>query len=73
MTVPKEAHSVLYDADGDPYEIWAIHGEVTVWIPARGAILGAEGQEAFGQAFTAACNAGRQNAAGGRREVASHG
>ena len=55
--MPKEAHTILADADGDPYEIWAIHGEVIVWMPAQGAVLDAQQQEAMGQAFIAACNA----------------
>ena len=62
--MPREAHTILTDADGDTLEVWASNGEVTVWILARGAILGAEQQEQMGHAFIAACNAaGRQRAA----------
>ena len=62
--MPKEAHSVLYDDDGDPYEVWAKDGDVYLWVPTQGVVLGHEQQDAHGQAFIGAANAAdRQRAA----------
>ena len=62
--MPKEAHTIMTDADGDTLEVWANHGDVIVWVPAQGAALGPQEQEAFGQSYVAACNAAdRQRAA----------
>lgn len=64
--MPREAHTVLADVDGDSYEVWAEQGKVFVWLSPgiEGIALGRERQEAMGQAFIAACNAAdRQRAA----------
>ena len=64
--MPREAHTILADADGDTYEIWAEQGKVFVWLSPgiEGIALGTQEQEAHGQAFIAACNAAdRQRAA----------
>lgn len=65
--MPKEAYTVMADADGDPVEVWANHGEIIVWIVAQGAALGPEQQSKFGQAYIAACNAAD------RQRAVSHG